>query len=253
MKLSLTFGVLLFCIGAFPASAVIDENENGLSDLWELKYNNNQLFPDTFDPSADPDGDGWTNAQEAVAGTDPFDANSPGGCLRPQFSHIPAVLGDIDESGTPCLITPEAVTITWLTIPGKQYTLLYSPDLGEGSWLPLEESFIGNGSEVAYNIPLTQPDGTTPDSLFWRVSIEDVESDGDGLTDAEECALGTNPLLADSDGDGLNDHAEILAGTSSTNPDTDGDGIPDNIDANPLVPDRTDFTAALLMVISPQQ
>ncbi|MBX3176147.1 MAG: hypothetical protein KF886_02185 [Candidatus Hydrogenedentes bacterium] len=35
-----------------------------------------------------------------------------------------------------------------------------------------------------------------------------LDSDGDGLTDAEEAALGTNPNNADSDGDGLLDNAD---------------------------------------------
>ncbi|MEN8206369.1 MAG: M36 family metallopeptidase [Pseudomonadota bacterium] len=39
------------------------------------------------------------------------------------------------------------------------------------------------------------------------------DSDGDTLTDGEEVALGTNPLLADTDGDGFNDDAEIAAGS----------------------------------------
>ncbi|MEI7912138.1 MAG: hypothetical protein WCK77_21095 [Verrucomicrobiota bacterium] len=244
---------MLFALGSYPALAVLDINNNGLSDLWERKFNNNELFPEDFDLQADPDGDGWTNEQEAIAGTDPFDSKSPNGIVRPKIAHIPAVLGEIDESGTPELITPEAVTITWLTIPGKQYTLLESPDLSAGSWHPVEPPFIGNGSQVEYGFPLTQDDGTTPDSMFWRVTIEDVDTDGDGLTDAEEYALGTNPYLADSDGDGWNDRMEIANGTSPTNPDTDGDGIPDNIDAHPTVVDKTDFTASLLMVISPQQ
>ena len=80
-----------------------------------------------------------------------------------------------------------------------------------------------------------------------------MDSDGDGLTDAEEAELETNPFLADTDGDGWNDLTEIQQGTSSTNPDTDGDGIPDNIDTSPLAADQTDFNASALMVISPQQ
>ena len=245
MKRVLAIGSLLG-ISTFSAHAILDTNDNGLSDVWERTYNNGDLFDSSFDPQADPDSDGWTNEMEAIAGTDPFDANTPDGYMRPALSRIPAVLGEIDESGVPEVITPDAFILTWQTIAGKQYCLLYSPDLIE--WLPLEQAFIGNGSVLEYGLPFSEAD-----KLFWRVTIEDVDSDGDGLTDAEECALGTNPLLADSDGDGLLDRDEILAGTSSTNPDTDGDGIPDNIDANPLVPDRSDFTAALLMVISPQQ
>ncbi len=55
-----------------------------------------------------------------------------------------------------------------------------------------------------------------------------VDSDGDGLTDDEEAALGTNPNLIDTDNDGLSDYEEVRI--YKTNPlvaDTDGDGYPD--------------------------
>ncbi len=51
--------------------AIVDTNDNGLSDIWEKQYNENELFTETFDPDADPDADGWTNAEEAAAGTNP--------------------------------------------------------------------------------------------------------------------------------------------------------------------------------------
>ena len=143
MKRVLAIGSLLG-LSTFSAHAILDTNENDLSDVWERAYNNGELFDTSFDPQVDSDSDGWTNALEAIAGTDPFDANSSEGFVRPVISHIPAVLGDIDESGVPEIITPDAFTLTWLTIPGKQYGLLYSPDLIE--WLPVEPAFIGNGS-----------------------------------------------------------------------------------------------------------
>ncbi len=245
MKQVLAIGSLLV-LSTFSAHAILDTNDNGLSDVWERAYNNGQLFDSSFDPQVDSDSDGWTNELEAIAGTDPFDANSSNGFVRPVISRITAVLGDIDESEVPEIITPDAFTITWQTIPGKQYGLFYSTDLVE--WLAMEPTFIGNGSELEYGIPL--PDA---DKLFWRVTIEDIDTDDDGLTDAEECALGTNPLLADTDGDGWSDRVEITNGTSSTNPDTDGDGIPDNIDPDPLVAEQVNFSASSLMVISPQQ
>lgn len=43
------------------------------------------------------------------------------------------------------------------------------------------------------------------------------DSDGDGLTDDEEIALGTNPYSADSDGDGTPDGIEKANGTDPTN------------------------------------
>ncbi|MEI6378888.1 MAG: hypothetical protein WCO55_04475 [Candidatus Falkowbacteria bacterium] len=55
-----------------------------------------------------------------------------------------------------------------------------------------------------------------------------VDSDGDGLTDAEETKLGTDPNKIDTDGDGLTDYDEVkLWLTDPLNPDTDGDGYAD--------------------------
>lgn len=55
-----------------------------------------------------------------------------------------------------------------------------------------------------------------------------VDSDGDGLYDDEEAALGTNPDLADSDGDGLSDLEEIyVTETDPLSTDTDADGLED--------------------------
>ncbi|MFT5686198.1 MAG: thiol-disulfide isomerase/thioredoxin [Myxococcota bacterium] len=53
------------------------------------------------------------------------------------------------------------------------------------------------------------------------------DSDDDGLTNAEEKELGTNPDKADSDGDGLDDGDEVDEGTDPDNADTDGDGLSD--------------------------
>src|SRR4029079_7909730 len=50
--------------------------------------------------------------------------------------------------------------------------------------------------------------------------------DGDGLTNAQEDALGTNRNVADTDGDGVSDGAEV-GGNVNAPRDTDGDGIID--------------------------
>ena len=216
--------------------AEIDTNANNLSDLWEQNHNSGDLFPNTFSPTADPDKDGWTNAQEAAAGTDPFDPNPPNGFLRPGITHIPAVFDEPDANGDPVLLSPKAIRVSWTTLPGKKYTLLYSPDLEATSWLPVEDSFIGNGTITEYNFPLANPTKT-----FWRVKIEDTDSDADGLTDAEENQLGLNAAHADTDGDGVPDKVEITNGTDPNNPDTDGDGLTDGqefvLGTNPSVVD----------------
>lgn len=65
------------------------------------------------------------------------------------------------------------------------------------------------------------------------ITVEAVFDDNDGLTEAEEIGLGTNPADADSDDDGANDGDEV--NTHGTNPllaDTDGDGMPDGFEVD---------------------
>jgi thiol-disulfide isomerase/thioredoxin len=54
-----------------------------------------------------------------------------------------------------------------------------------------------------------------------------ADTDADGLTDLEESNGVTDPLIADSDEDGLNDGDELLAGTDPLLGDSDGDGFSD--------------------------
>ncbi|MDP6931403.1 MAG: hypothetical protein QGG40_00740 [Myxococcota bacterium] len=49
-----------------------------------------------------------------------------------------------------------------------------------------------------------------------RKKNQDVDTDGDGLTDAEEEEWGTDPAVEDSDGDGFSDGDEVDAGTNPT-------------------------------------
>lgn len=75
-----------------------------------------------------------------------------------------------------------------------------------------------------------QPAGTpqTPATTQQVVPAQAIDTDGDGLTDDEEKALGTDPTKKDTDGDGLTDREEVkVFGTDPLNPDTDGDGYSD--------------------------
>ena len=71
----------------------------------------------------------------------------------------------------------------------------------------------------------------------------DIDSDGDGLFDRDEAAIGTDPYNPDTDGDGLSDGDEHFArygnATDPLNPDTDFDGLKDGAEVltyktNPL-------------------
>lgn len=55
-----------------------------------------------------------------------------------------------------------------------------------------------------------------------------TDTDGDGLTDAQEAQLGSDPNAIDTDGDGVDDYTEVVTyGTNPTAADTDGDSLPD--------------------------
>lgn len=56
------------------------------------------------------------------------------------------------------------------------------------------------------------------------------DTDGDGLTFAQELTAGTNPANRDTDNDGLADGAEVTNGTSPLLADTDSDGLSDLVE-----------------------
>ena len=68
-----------------------------------------------------------------------------------------------------------------------------------------------------------------------------TDSDGDGLTNAQESLLGTDPANSDSDGDGLSDGEEYFNRfTDPTRADTDEDGLADGADPFPTWLDYID-------------
>jgi len=86
----------------------------------------------------------------------------------------------------------------------------------------------------SYNRGITQAGSTTlyfdimpatlDDFVQWR-SIPTLDSDGDGIKDADETM--SNPWMLDTDGDGLMDKFEVDNGIDPLNYDTDGDGLID--------------------------
>jgi Bacterial TSP3 repeat len=100
----------------------VDFDGNGLNDDWEV-----QNFGHIgVDPNADPDGDGFSNAQELAAGTDPNDEAS---ALR---------ITSIAANG------PDVV-IDFTTSSNKFYDVQYNVDLTLTNWSTVVTNVAGTG------------------------------------------------------------------------------------------------------------
>ncbi len=71
------------------------------------------------------------------------------------------------------------------------------------------------------------------------VNAGPCDQDGDGLTNDQEKALGTDPTKKDSDGDGLEDKEEVDLGTDPNKKDSDGDGLEDKEEVDKFKTDPT--------------
>ncbi len=163
-----------------------DLNGNGMSDAWELWVGQFGL-----NGAADDDGDGMSNAAEAMAGTNPFDKNS-----RLWADVIP---GSSD------------LTLRWPFIPQKRHQVMQSTDLG--LWTPA----AGTPSVVGMEHRQTFALGGT--HAFYRASVSDLDTDNDGVSDwAEAHVLGSSSAV----GTGGSSTA------SNVSVDADGDGVPES-------------------------
>jgi hypothetical protein len=79
--------------------------------------------------------------------------------------------------------------------------------------------YLGNGKT-----PLA---GSNLDLSSYNSCAPPLDSDGDGLSNAQETALGTNPFVADTDGGGVDDGTEVQSGTNPLNPSDDNIGASD--------------------------
>ena len=91
--------------------------------------------------------------------------------------------------------------------------------------VPLAPSLAGYGMALQ----VLQTGNTWDISPAWYEIVAAVgsDTDGDGMTDVHEGAIGADPTLFDMDGDGLRDGDEVLLWADAWIPDTDGDGLLD--------------------------
>ncbi|HRJ09344.1 MAG TPA: DUF1800 family protein [Prosthecobacter sp.] len=148
-----------------------DLNGNGIPDAWEL-------WLSRFDLAAldDDDGDGMSNADEAAAGTDPFDPYS-------------RLWVDTTRAGSD-------LVVAWPLLALKHHRLWQNDSLSPATWTPAPGVPLAFGNEYRQTVAgaLT---GAQP--RFFKATVADLDTDGDGVSDwAEVSVLGSDRLAADS-------------------------------------------------------
>jgi uncharacterized repeat protein (TIGR01451 family) len=131
----------------------VDADSDGMPDVWELAHGLNPHDPS--DASRDDDGDGFTNLQEYLAGTDP--TNSVSG-----LQIISMVPQDND------------VVITWTTAGGRTNVVQAANDAGSGftnNFTDLSPLFIIPGAGDALTNYLDVGGATNVPSRFYRVRL----------------------------------------------------------------------------------
>ena len=130
-----------------------DYNFDGLDDNFQRAF-----FPlftsDEAGPSADPDNDGFTNEEEAEAGTNPSEFNDT---LAPPVAVSPFPILSV-------VLSPIGATVTIDSTAGAVYQLYTRADVGSGDWTAIGNPVTGTGA------PLTITDSTATDDIrFYEV------------------------------------------------------------------------------------
>ncbi|MBL9173952.1 MAG: PQQ-binding-like beta-propeller repeat protein [Verrucomicrobiales bacterium] len=130
-----------------PADA--DTDADRLPDYWEFQH----FGPAGALPGADPDKDGWSNAVEFDAGTDP---------MRNQGAEPPAPLAEVvREAGA------VAVKLRWVGAPGRSYRVLHATHV-TGPFVEVTHGVEGSGQPwTTYTHPVEA--STTG---FFRIETE---------------------------------------------------------------------------------
>ena len=190
-RLALAAFVLLGLAG--PSWAVIDQSIN--QTVWKMLYgvSDAQINSSTW-LAADDDGDGVSNGAEMAAGTNPFSAGSA--------IKISTITSDVNS-----------VYMSFPSVQGKQYVVETSTSLGTSAiWSVLSPSVqsIGDGTVQTLAAP------NTGGRAFFRILVQDVDSDGDGVSDWAERTIGYNPNSGTSVG-GVGDHSGIASALAAEN------------------------------------
>jgi hypothetical protein len=124
-----------------PGVAIITASQDG-DENYEAAFSVHHTY--TVFGNGDDDGDGQTNADELIAGTDPLNPSS-----RFQINTI--------------LTRPSGFTLTWTPVPGKIYRIEARENLSSGTWDPIATGLTSG----TYTDP-----AISPSRKFYRIVVQ---------------------------------------------------------------------------------
>ena len=159
------------------ASTSQSQDSNVTKNVWRLKFGVTAAqLADSNWLAADADGDGVSNGAEIGAGTNPFSAAKT---IR---------VTTVAKNGSD-------VDLTFPTEPFKRYRAEVSTSLSNPNWTiqatGTVTSVTGDGTSKTLTIPY-QADS------FYRIRVDELDTDGDGISDWAENVIGLNPNSATS-------------------------------------------------------
>lgn len=234
--------------GARTINNIASFGEDANGELYIVDYSGGEIFK-IISTEPDADGDGLSDSQEMIEGTNPNDPDSDNDGLEDGPEVLTYNTDPLDTDTDNDGLTDGAEVNTHNSDPldtdSDNDGLTDGAEVNTHGTLPndsdTDNDGLSDGAEI--NTHSTDPNDSDSDNDGLSDGAEvnthatnpnDSDSDNDGLSDGDEVnTYNSDPNDTDSDNDGLTDGDEVNNhGSNPTAVDSDGDTIPDGVEVN---------------------
>lgn len=224
------------------AASAADTGQLGVTNDWLIEH-----FGTLFrDVTEDSDLDGWSDIQEYVLGTNPTLPDTTGNGFDDIADPVPldyytgsppvlSIVSGNNQSSRPSQFLPQGVVLEVRDAAGqllKKAPVVITVTTGGGKLAP-----ANTGVSLLFTVLNLRTDANGRVTIHYKQGSTFSTSSTLTFTAGGASAVAHATTITDTDGDGLPDDYETAMGLnpnlSNGSSDTDGDGIPNNEDARP--------------------